>query len=163
MQGSLGAVTEQEQTNCFLAVPGLTSASSTFSPIFALRGAPGSCSSAPQSTRSASGHAEVYVHAGKGGRPRTVIARQGYTEIVLAAIQHRPPEEHVFPQVPDRLDVHALRREFAQGLYQELSGHPLPPATGRLRPSDYDLAAVEIVSKQLGHNRKDVVLTHYLR
>lgn len=107
--------------------------------------------------------AEVYVHAGKGGRPRTVIARQGYTEIVLAAIQNRQPEEPVFPQVPDRLDVHALRREFAQGLYQELSGRPLPPATGRLRPSDYDLAAVEIVSKQLGHNRKDVVLNHYLR
>ncbi len=109
------------------------------------------------------GRAEVYVHAGKGGRPRTVVARPGYTQIVLAAIAGRAGEERVFPRIPDRLDVHALRREFAQGLYQELAGRPLPPPTGRLRPGSYDLGAVEIISKQLGHNRADVVLRHYLR
>lgn len=109
------------------------------------------------------GRAEVSVHAGKGGRPRTVIARAGYTQIVLAAVEGKEPTERVFPRVPDRLDVHALRREFAQGLYQELSGRPLPPAHGRLRPTDYDLEAAELVSKQLGHNRVDVVLRHYLR
>jgi integrase len=109
------------------------------------------------------GRAEVYIHAGKGGRPRTVIARQGFTAAVLVVIQGHQPDEHVFPRIPSHLDIHALRREFAQGLYQEVSGRPLPPATGRLRRSDYDLAAVEIVSKQLGHNRVDVVLRHYLR
>jgi integrase len=109
------------------------------------------------------GRAEIHVHEGKGGRPRTVVARAGYTQIVLAAIEGKEPLERVFPRVPERLDVHALRREFAQGLYQELSGRPLPPAHGRLRPSDYDLEAAEIVSKQLGHNRVDVVLRHYLR
>jgi integrase len=109
------------------------------------------------------GRAEVFVVGGKGGRPRTVVARAGFTQIVLAAAQGKEPLERVFPRVPDRLDVHALRREFAQQLYMELSGRPLPPAHGRLRPADYDLAAVEIVSKQLGHNRADVVLRHYLR
>jgi integrase len=109
------------------------------------------------------GRAEVHVHVGKGGRPRTVVARSSYTAIVLAAAQGRQPNERVFSRIPDRLDIHALRREFAQGLYQELSGRPLPPAHGRLKPSDYDLAAAQLVSMQLGHNRVDVVLRHYLR
>jgi hypothetical protein len=39
----------------------------------------------------------------------------------------------------------------------------LPPVTGRLQRTDYDLEAVMIVSRALGHNRRDVVLHNYLR
>jgi hypothetical protein len=78
-------------------------------------------------------------------------------------VKGRDPDERVFPRIPSHLDVHALRREFAQGLYQDLSGRPLPLVTGRLRSEDYDDEAVALVSRALGHNRLDVVLRHYLR
>lgn len=113
--------------------------------------------------QSADGRAEVVIYSGKGGRPRTVVARPGHDEAVMGVVRGRLPEERVFERIPSHLDVHALRRECAQGLYQELSGRPLPPARGPLRPADYDLAAVQIVSKMLGHNRDDIVLRHYLR
>lgn len=109
------------------------------------------------------GRAEVTVHTGKGGRPRTVLARPGQEEAVMGVIRNRLADERVFARIPSHLDVHASRRAFAQGLYQDLSGRPLPPAAGRLRRADYDLASVRIVSGMLGHDRADVVLRHYLR
>jgi integrase len=109
------------------------------------------------------GRAEVQIYSGKGGRARTVVARPGYEEAVVSVVKGRDPAARVFPRIPSHLDVHALRREFAQGLYQDLSGRPLPPSTGRLRSEDYDDEAVALVSRALGHNRLDVVLRHYLR
>src|SRR5260370_6055670 len=41
-------------------------------------------------------------------------------------------------------------------------GWMLPPSGKRLKPGDYNAEAVQQVSKALGHNRKDVVLRHYL-
>lgn len=108
------------------------------------------------------GRAEVSIYCGKGGRPRTVMARPGQEEAVMEVVRGRDSDERVFPRIPSHLDVHALRREFALGLYQDLSGRPLPPATGRLRRHDYDAEAVALVSRALGHNRLDVVLNHYL-
>jgi hypothetical protein len=61
------------------------------------------------------------------------------------------------------MDVHAYRREYAQALYLSLADLKLPPPEGRLKHSDYDLAAVQRVSWALGHNRLDAVLRHYLR
>ncbi len=109
------------------------------------------------------GRAEVQIFSGKGGRPRTVVARPGHDEALLDVVRGRNPEERVFPRIPSLLDVHALRREFAQGLYQELSGRALPSTIGRLHSEDYDMGAVALVSHALGHNRLDVVLRHYLR
>ena len=109
------------------------------------------------------GRAEVFVVGGKGGKQRTVTARKNSTELVLAAVAGREPLERVFPQVPDRINSQALRREFAQQLYMELSGRPLPPKEGRLKRSDYDREAALLVSHQLGHNRVDVMLRSYLR
>lgn len=107
--------------------------------------------------------AEIEVHAGKGGKPRTVLARPGHEEAVMGVIRDHQADERVFPRVPKHMDIHSYRREYAQGLYQQLSGRPLPPATGRLHRANYDLEAVQIVSNMLGHNRVDVVLRHYLR
>lgn len=109
------------------------------------------------------GRAEVQIFCGKGGRPRVVIGRPGHEEAVMSVVRGRNVDDRAFPRIPSHLDVHALRREFAQGLYIDLSGRPLPPKIGRLRPTDYDANAVSIVSQQLGHNRLDVVLRHYLR
>ena len=69
----------------------------------------------------------------------------------------------MFARLPVRLDVHCLRREYAQAFYRLLSGRELPPPSGRLSPSEYDEQAVLEISSYLGHNRKDVILRHYLR
>jgi integrase len=108
-------------------------------------------------------HLEIHVKNGKGGRARDVPVRPGYAASTRELVADRQGCDKVFARVPVRLDVHALRREFAQGMYREISERDLPPAQGRLKPSDYDRAAVYLVSRALGHNRMDVVLNHYLR
>lgn len=108
-------------------------------------------------------HLEIHVKNGKGGRGRDVPVRPGYADMTRNLAAGRQGFEKIFPSIPSRLDVHSYRREFAQGMYQEISGRDLPPAQGKLKPSDYDRAAVYLVSRALGHNRMDVVLTHYLR
>jgi integrase len=111
------------------------------------------------------GNVEVAIKKGrgKGGRPRQVPVLPGSEAAVTSLLAKGNPEQLVFPRIPSHLDVHALRREYAQTYYCQLSGRELPPATGRLKRSDYDEAAVLFVSRALGHNRKDVILRHYLR
>ncbi len=110
------------------------------------------------------GHAYVHVENGKGGRQREVQALPGHDQDVLAVVEGRDPDEKVFDRIPRHLDVHSVRREFAQALYLHFApGRELPPATGRLKRKDYDRAAAERVTWALGHNRIDVVLRHYVR
>ena len=104
----------------------------------------------------------AHVH-GKGGKIRQVPVLPGQETTVLRLVEGRRDEEKVFPRLPKRLDVHAYRRAYAQALYQSLSGRPLPPSQGRLPQGILDEEAVLVVSRALGHNRRDVVLTSYLR
>lgn len=108
-------------------------------------------------------HITVTVFRGKGGKRREVPVRPGYERDVLDLVMGRDPEAHVFDHIPDRLRVHVKRRESAQGRYQDIAGRPLPDATGRLHPDDYDKDAALKVSQVLGHNRIDVVTRHYIR
>lgn len=106
----------------------------------------------------------VHIESGKGGRSREVPALPGKEQDVLSVVANRDPNESVFDRIPKHLDVHSYRREYAQALYlHHAPGRTLPPATGRLRPSNYDLWAAERVTWALGHNRIDVVLRHYIR
>jgi len=108
------------------------------------------------------GQLVAHVRRGKGGKEREAPALAGREQDVLAVIQGRIPDELVFRKLPDT-DIHALRREYAQALYQQYApGRGLLP-TGRLRSSDYDREAALAVSRALGHNRLDVVLRNYLR
>ncbi len=115
--------------------------------------------------RGREGRLHVQVYNGKGGKARQapVLAGQEHERAVLARIEGRPGDAHLIEHLPIRIRAHALRRAYAQALYQQVSGRPLPPATGALRPGDYDTDAVLVVSHALGHNRVDVVLRHYLR
>jgi len=106
----------------------------------------------------------VFVANGKGGKTRTVPVLAGREQDVLSQKGERAADELVFSRVPKRLRIHNYRREYAQALYQSLApGWNLPPTQRRLKPSDYQPEAVMQVSQALGHNRKDVVLRHYLR
>ncbi len=103
------------------------------------------------------GHLDIYVKQGKGGRPRNVPVLPGREQDVLSVIEGRDLEEKVFTRLPVRLDIHALRREYAQTLYlSHTPGRELPPSSGRLKPNDYDELAAMNVSAAL-------VLRHYLR
>jgi len=106
----------------------------------------------------------VFVANGKGGKARTVPVLAGREPDVLSQKGERAADDLVFSRIPKRLRIHSYRREYAQALYLSLApGWSLPPTHRRLKPSDYDLEAVLQVSRALGHNRKDVILRHYLR
>ena len=112
----------------------------------------------------AEGHLVVHVRNGKGGRRREAVVIPGKEQEVLAVIQDRPPDAHVFEHLAKHMDIHSYRRQYAQALYQYYApGRELPPAQGRLKRNTYDRDAAERVSWSLGHNRIDVVLRHYLR
>lgn len=106
----------------------------------------------------------VHVESGKGGLERNAPVLAGRESDVLAVSAGHDPEALVFPSIPKHIDVHSYRREYAQALYlQYAPGRSLPPAQGRLKPSDYDREAAARVSKALGHRRVDVATRHYLR
>jgi integrase len=105
----------------------------------------------------------THVVKGKGGKGREVPVFPGREQNVLALIEGRDPDERVFPRLPVDADIHQYRRQFAQELYEALSGRPLPPSEGRLRSSDLDRDAALQVSRALGHNRLDIVFSHYLK
>lgn len=104
----------------------------------------------------------VIVRNGKGGKAREVPVLSGYADFVVSVATAVKEGERLF-RIPSHLDVHALRRDFAQHYYMQLSGRDLPPAAGRLPVNSYDKAAIYLVSRALGHNRLDVVLRHYIR
>lgn len=106
----------------------------------------------------------VLVRRGKGGKTRTVPVLAGYEEAVWALVAGRDPAEHVFDHVPKNMDVQSYRRASAQQRYRnEAPDRELPPTDKRLTPADYDARAVHIVTRALGHERKSIALTHYLR
>ncbi len=106
----------------------------------------------------------VYVRNGKGGKPREVPVLPEYEQDVLSVIQKRGQEERVFDRIPTAMDVQSYRRSSAQVRYQQhAQNRSLPPAQGRLKPTDYDASATKKVSNTLGHQRKSIVLNHYLR
>ncbi len=110
------------------------------------------------------GQPVVKVWNGKGGKARTVPVLASSVQKVLAMKDGRAADEKVYLRIPKHLDVHSYRREYAQALYLSYApGWALPPPAGRLKPSDYNEEAVQAVSRALGHNRKYVVLRHYLR
>jgi len=109
------------------------------------------------------GQVIVHVRNGKGGKERDVPVLPGHEQDVLSVVAERKAEERVFARLPDT-EMHSYRREYAQALYlYHAPGWELPPATGRLQRTDYDLEAVMRVSRALGHNRREVVLNNYLR
>jgi integrase len=105
----------------------------------------------------------VRVVKGKGGKWREVPVFPGREKAVLAVVEGRGPDTHVFDRLPSNMDIHSYRRRFAQELYEYLSGRPLPPLIGRLQAADFDEDAALQVSRCLGHNRVDMIGSHYVR
>ena len=115
------------------------------------------------SERPSDGRLVVRVVRGKGGKWREVPVFPGREQAVLSQVTGRPADAHVFAKISSLLDIHSYRRQFAQELYEQLSGRPLPPLEGRLQSALLDREAALAVSRCLGHNRIDIIFGHYLR
>jgi integrase len=105
----------------------------------------------------------IHVVKGKGGKVRDVPVFPGREQAVLSVIKDKGQDEHVFTRISGLLDIHSYRRQFAQELYEHLSGRSLPPPDGRIQPGDVDKEVVLYVSRCLGHNRIDVIFKYYIR
>jgi len=128
----------------------------------------------------------VYVHVrqGKGGRERVARVAEEYKEHVLQIRERAEKEGHerVFERIPSHMDVHGYRREYAANRYREIERDPEQyerarerweeykrergyegPDTYRRRDGrEFDRAILLEVSRDMGHNRVDVIARHYL-
>ena len=127
----------------------------------------------------------LYVTKGtKNGRPRWVPVRTAEQRELLNEVrtfQERTPkgtlivgrdQEGAFKDYRTAFEVagfthgHALRHKYAQDRYQVLTGRPCEKARGlpsfRLSPADLveDARAREILARELGHGRVDIVETY---
>lgn len=132
----------------------------------------------------------------KGGRSRFTYVREEYVEDVLKIVQKAKLEgrDKVLENIPTNMDIHALRREYAYSLYQDIQkdtelrmfllNHEPPRKeyrtsvnkdgekvtkevkrdTYKTRDGDvYSRDDIYIISRQLGHNRIDTAICHYLK
>ncbi len=104
----------------------------------------------------------LYVHVknGKGGKTREVPVLKKYQpkiESILEKAKDRG-NERLFTRIPEHLDIHSMRREYAQERFIEIRGRKYKKHTRDKR----DREAVREVSRNLGHNRENVTVSHYL-
>lgn len=117
------------------------------------------------------GRLYVYVENGKGGKERFATVRKEYESIVRERFDRVKSNEKVFAneEIKNRMDVHSYRREYAAGLYKERERN-----LSELNRSEkyycrldkagvvYDRQAMLETSRDLGHNRIDVIASNYL-
>ena len=114
-----------------------------------------------------------YVRVGKaakGGRPRKamIIADSKEMRMIVKAFQEAGHGK-VFDHIHTKLDVHALRAQYACNLYK-LYARPLDKLDRseqyRCRKDKagivYDRKAMRIASDNLGHNRVEIIASNYL-
>lgn len=141
---------------------------------------------------------KLYVNfkQSKGGRDRLSYVRQEYVHDVLEIVQKAKLEgkDKVIEDIPSNMDIHALRREYAYSLYQDiqkddelrtflLSHEPIrkeyrtsvnkdgEKVTKEVKRDTYKdrdgnvfkRDDIYIISRQLGHNRIDTAICHYLK
>lgn len=149
----------------------------------------------PQDFKMQDGKLYVSFKDSKGGRDRLSYVRQEYVQDVLKIVQKVELEgkEKVLEEVPSNMDIHALRKEYAYNLYQDilkdndlktfLLEHEPPRKEYRTsvnkdgqkvtkevqkdiyKTRDGDIFKrddIYIISRQLGHNRIDTAICHYL-
>lgn len=121
-------------------------------------------------------------HTGtKGGRERVAPVCGPDKEVALVvSLMQKAGEARVFERVPDAMDVHACRAEYAVRVYMahrrpieeltevrlSLDGRHFKTQVyvcrGDMAGKVFDRKAMMIASRALGHNRLDVIAGHYL-
>lgn len=149
----------------------------------------------PDDFKMQDGKLYVSFKGSKGGRDRFTYVRQEYVHDVLEIVQKTESEgrNKVLEEVPSNMDIHALRKEYAYSLYQDIQRddelrtflleHEPPRKEYRTsvnkdgqkvtkevqkdiyKTRDGDIFKrddIYIISRQLGHNRIDTAICHYL-
>lgn len=114
----------------------------------------------------------AYIHLKgyqcKGGRPR-VVPVIGDVSNAITLCQNAGRNK-VFHRVPQAMDVHSYRSEYAVAIYNqyarpidELEQKEKYYCRAELKGTVYDREAMLMASKALGHNRISIIAEHYLR
>lgn len=112
---------------------------------------------------------EQYLHIkGKGGKERDVYPFGDHAEEAIEKVANTPAGEKVWGTQPSYVPMHRMRAEAAAILYHQ-HARPLDELERaekyfcqRDKAGEvYDRAALMVVSHTLGHNRLDVVVSHY--
>lgn len=118
------------------------------------------------------GSAYVVVRNGKGGKYREslIIGTPEEVQLVVDKIKNTPEGEKVWGKVNSAADIHDYRSQYCVRVYEKYARdiNTLPEKSlYRCRKDKngqiYDRKAMLIASKQLGHNRIDVIAQSYLR
>lgn len=96
----------------------------------------------------------------KGGKVREANIREDYREKILVMLKGKRMNEPLFNRYTKKIDNHAFRREYAQSRYKEISKELDSNSTDY---RGFDPKVLKVLTKDLGHNRIDVVVYHYLR
>lgn len=95
----------------------------------------------------------------KGGKERYATIIGEYKEEIKRIIESSNSNHPLFEKYTKKIDNHALRGEYAKQRYTEILG-------GRSDQKDYrgyDSRVLKVLTRDLGHNRYDVVVYNYLR
>lgn len=116
---------------------------------------------------------QCYVRVGKaakGGRPRQalIVASEKELRMIVKAMD-QAGKGKVFEHVHSKLDVHALRSQYACSVYRRYA-RPLETLSKKeqyccrkdMIGHVYDRQAMQVASRMLGHNRIDVIANNYL-
>lgn len=107
----------------------------------------------------------------KGGKERDALVLPEFTEFVEQTVHDSPgygPNQYVFPKnyIPRSLTVHCYRALYAQKLYDVLKDRNLGDGTlyhcrKDMKGKAFDRNLLLLVSRNMGHNRLDVVVNSY--
>ena len=89
----------------------------------------------------------------KGGKKREAHILKVYQEALKNIILSKEMAKPLFEKYTDKIDNHAFRREYAKARYKEILGD----REGKKDYRSYDKDVLEVLTKDLGHNRLDVV------
>lgn len=109
----------------------------------------------------------------KGGRPRVVEVLPEYYSVVIKAKKNAiaTDDDKVFPKIPKNADIHSYRRFYAKTKYQQFLKNKFGSIKnvpmnyfrrGKNKGKHYNKAALQHVSRNMGHNRLIVVVNSYL-
>lgn len=102
---------------------------------------------------------EVYLKE-KGGKERHATILKEYQNAIKEIMRNKESEKPLFGKYTKKIDNHAFRREYAKKRYEELvkeKGFDAKDYRG------YNRSVLKELSKDLGHNRIDVVIYNYLK